>query len=181
MAAVRLDPAALAAGKDVDVERVQHSQKALHVDGITAERIPVADQQHIKAVLFSILQNLLDGGAHEQRHRLVCLGNALFLHAPLQFAGGALAGEALSAHTGKILRVGLVKALCNHGVFLLNGAVCGRLLCAAPPHGGAHAIGTGSAEPSRCRPAAAELLPNQRFSSSSSSFLPPRTMSPDGT
>ena len=51
MAAVRLDPAALTAGKDVDVERVQHRQKALHVGGIAAKRIPVANQQHIEAVL----------------------------------------------------------------------------------------------------------------------------------
>ena len=51
MAAVRLDPAALVAGKDVDVERVQHSQKALHVGHITTERIPVTNQQHIEAVL----------------------------------------------------------------------------------------------------------------------------------
>ena len=72
--------------------------------------IPVANQQHIEAVLLGILQNLLDGGAHEQRHGLVCLGNAFFLHAPLQFASSALTSEALSAHAGKILRVGLVKA-----------------------------------------------------------------------
>ena len=103
MAAVRLDPTALASGKDMDVERIQHGQKTLHVGGITAERIPVANQQHIKAMLLGILQNLLDGGAHKQRHGLVCLGNAFFLYAPLQFAGGALAGKALSAHAGKIL------------------------------------------------------------------------------
>ena len=41
-----------------------------------------------------------------------------FLHTPLQFAGGALTSKTLPAHAGKILRVGLVKALCNHGVFL---------------------------------------------------------------
>ena len=139
--------------------------------------------KHIEAVLLGILQNLLDGGAHEQRHGLVCLGNAFFLHAPLQFASSALTSEALSAHAGKILRVGLVKALCNHGVFLLSILACDRLLCAAPPHGGNHTIGAGSAAPVRCRSAAAGLLPNQRFSSSSSSssFLPPRTISPDGT
>lgn len=101
MAAVRLDPAALVAGKDVDVERVQYSQKTLHVGGITAKRIPVANQQHIKTMLLGILQNFLDGGTHEQRHGLVCLGNAFFLHAPLQFAGGALAGKALSAHAAR--------------------------------------------------------------------------------
>ena len=181
MTAVRLDPTALATSKDMNVERVQYSQKTLHVGGITAKRIPVANQQHIKTMLLGILQNFLDGGTHEQRHGLVYLGNAFFLHAPLQFAGGALAGKALSAHAGEVLRVGLVKALCNHGVFLLSISAYDRLLYAAPPRGGAHAIGTGSAESSRCQPAATELLPNQRFSSSSSSFLPPRTISPDGT
>ena len=66
MTAIRLDPTALTAGKDVDVERVQYGQKALHVGRITTERIPVANQQHIKAMLLGILQNFLDGGAHEQ-------------------------------------------------------------------------------------------------------------------
>ena len=65
MAAVRFNPTALTAGKNVDVERVQHGQKALHIGGITAKRIPVANQQHIKTMLLGILQNFLDGGTHE--------------------------------------------------------------------------------------------------------------------
>ena len=68
VATVRLDPTALATSKDMNVERVQYGQKTLHIGGITAERVPIANQQYIKAMLLGILQNFFDGGAHEQRH-----------------------------------------------------------------------------------------------------------------